>query len=267
MLTYKFNTIRYIAKVTMVYKCAAVNCRSGYRGEKQDQKVTFHSFALEDKHLLQTWLKRLARKDYVPTKNSKLCFLHFKFEDYVTDSTDQKEWRKRKRETATLIRKLLRKDACPSIFKDLLSCYTYNNYLVRSGLSTSSRFENEAARLKEQSEVFLNADKVESFKDLIEKLPEELHRQRYILHRTKNGADLFFLSDHRPYTILSAVFINMVMEVTVYNNEQIVPSSSYNHIMPTSKVTMVSQVSNLLAFVKNLDLKNQRPKSSLKQIF
>ena len=45
------------------------------------------------------------------------------------------------------------------------------------------------------------------------------------------------------------------MEVTVYNNEQIVPLTSYNHIMPTSKVIMFSQVSNLLAFAKNLDLK------------
>ena len=139
----------------MVYKCTAINCRSGYREKKQDQKVTFHSFPLEDKHLLQTWLKRLARKDYVPTKNSKLCSLHFKFENFVTDSTDQKGWRKRKRETTTLIRKRLRKDACPSIFKDLPPYYTENNYLVRSGLSTSSsRFKNEAARLEEQNEVF-----------------------------------------------------------------------------------------------------------------
>ena len=131
--------------------------------------MTFHSFPLEDKHLPQTWLKRLARKDYVPTKHSKLCSLHFKFEDFVTDSTDQKGWRKRKRETATLIRKRLKKDACPSIFKDLPSYYTHNNHLVRSGLSTSSsRFKNEAAQLEEQNEVFLNADKVESFKDLIE---------------------------------------------------------------------------------------------------
>ena len=110
----------------------------------------------------------------------------------------------------------------------------------------------------------MNADKVESFKDLIEKLPEELHRQRYILHRTENGADLICLSDYRPYTILSAVFINMDMEVTVYNNEQIVPSSSYNHIMPTSKVTMVSHVSNLLAFAKNLDLKKPAAEEQFK---
>ena len=142
----------------MVYKCTSINCRSDYRGEKQDQKVTFHSYPLKDKHLLQTWLKRLARKDYVRIKHSKLCSLHFKFEDFVTDSTDQKGWRKRKRETATLIRKRLRKNTCPSIFKDSPSYYTHNNHLVRSGLSTSSsRFENEAARLEEQNEVFLNA--------------------------------------------------------------------------------------------------------------
>ena len=115
----------------MVYKCAAINCRSGYRGEKQNQKVTFHSFSLEDKHFLQTWLKQLARKDYVSTKHFKLCSLHFKFEDFATDSTDQREWRKRKRETAILIRKRLKKNACPSIFKDLPSYYTHNLVMSR----------------------------------------------------------------------------------------------------------------------------------------
>ena len=117
----------------------------------------------------------------------------------------------------------VRKDLRPSIFKDLPSCYTHNNHLIRSGLSTSSRFKSEAPRLEEQNEVFFNADKVKSFKDLIEKLPEELHRQRYILHRTENGADSICLSDHRPFTILSAVFINMDMEVTVYYNEELCP--------------------------------------------
>ena len=54
------------------------------------------------------------------------------------------------------------------------------------------------------------------------------------------------------------------MEVTVYNNERIVSSSSYNHIMPTSKVKIVSQVSNLLAFAKNLDLKKPAAKEQFK---
>ena len=45
------------------------------------------------------------------------------------------------------------------------------------------------------------------------------------------------------------------MELTVYHNDQIVSLSFYKHILPISKVTMVSQVSNLLAFAKNLGLK------------
>ena len=48
------------------------------------------------------------------------------------------------------------------------------------------------------------------------------------------------------------------MEVTVYNNKQIVLSSSYNHII------MVSQVSNLLAFAKNLDLKKPAAEEQFK---
>ena len=75
-----------------------------------------------------------------------------------------------KKERTSLIRKRLRKDAFRSIFKDLPSYYTQNNHLVRSGLLTSSsRHENEAAQLEEENEVFLNADKVEIFQDLIKK--------------------------------------------------------------------------------------------------
>ena len=42
----------------MVNKCCAINCRSGYTGEKKDPDVTFHSFPLHDKELLQDRLKR-----------------------------------------------------------------------------------------------------------------------------------------------------------------------------------------------------------------
>ena len=54
------------------------------------------------------------------------------------------------------------------------------------------------------------------------------------------------------------------MEVTVYNNERSVPSSSYNYIVPISEVTMVSQVSNLLALAKNLHLKKPAAEKQFK---
>ena len=136
----------------MFYKFSTINCRSRCNGEKQDQRASFHSFPSNSSNLVGT----TSKKNYIPTKHSKLCSLHFKSEeDFVTDSTDQKTRRKRKRETFSLIRRQRRKDACPLIFKNLPSCYTHNDHLVRSGLSTTSfRFENKAARIEEQNKIF-----------------------------------------------------------------------------------------------------------------
>ena len=99
----------------MVYKSAAINCRSGYDEESKDPNVTFHAFPLHDQQLLQAWHKRLARKDFTPTKYSKLCSIHFPPEDFVTESTDQSNRRKRKRESRKLIRRHLKNDAHPTI--------------------------------------------------------------------------------------------------------------------------------------------------------
>ena len=60
----------------------------------------------------------------------KLCSLHFKFEDFVTDSTDEKGWRKRNR-NGNFNKKATKKKCMPSIFKNLPSYYTHNNHLVR----------------------------------------------------------------------------------------------------------------------------------------
>ena len=50
-----------------------------------------------------------SKKSYI---HFKLCSLHFKSEDFITDSSDQKTWRKTKKETLNLIRrKRRRKDA------------------------------------------------------------------------------------------------------------------------------------------------------------
>ena len=80
----------------MVYKCAAINCWSGYDEESKDSIVTFHAFPLHNQQLLQAWHKRLARKDFTPTKYSKLCSIHFTPEDFVTESNDQSNRRKKK---------------------------------------------------------------------------------------------------------------------------------------------------------------------------
>jgi len=239
----------------MGYKCAALNCRSGYDGEAKDSSVSFHAFPLHNKQLLQLWTKRLARKDFVPSKYSRLCSLHFVSEDFVTESNDINNRRKRKRKSATLEKRRLKSDVAPSVFTDLPTYYAFENAPQRSGLSTSSsRHEKEAARLEECCEAFLNADKIDNFNDLITKLSEELGRQKYLIHHVDNGVYLIHLSEQTPPSILATIFINTELEVALFQDQKSIPSSAYHHILPTKKVTLLSHVSNLMAFGKNKKL-------------
>ena len=236
----------------MVYKCTALNCRSGYDGENKDSTLTYHAFPLQDQKLLQVWLKRLARKDFTPSKYSKLCSLHFASDDFIVKSNDLNNRRKRKRESTKLVRRRLKDDAVPSILNGLPSYYTPKSELRRSGLSaSSSRHENQASRLAERCETFLNYDKVENFEELIEKLPEELHRQKYLLHNRDSGAFLIHLSEETTPSPLATIFINANLEIEIYQNQAFLPSSAYKHILPTKKVTLLSQLANLIAFAKN----------------
>jgi len=107
----------------MVNKCAAFGCTSGYKRKAQSvddaagsQKVTFHSFPLHDKQLCEKWLRANPRKDYVPSKNSRLCSLHFHPSDFVDVHNDTNKRRDRARAEKKLYRRYLKDDAVPSIF-------------------------------------------------------------------------------------------------------------------------------------------------------
>ncbi|XP_046387215.1 uncharacterized protein LOC124156615 [Ischnura elegans] len=77
--------------------CAAYNCREkSARGG-----LSFHSFP-RDPFILKKWCYALRRKDFVPTKNSKLCSKHFTPDSFNTSAWSSKP--------------VLRPDAVPSIF-------------------------------------------------------------------------------------------------------------------------------------------------------
>ena len=55
---------RKIFILKMVYKCAAINCKSGYSSEEKKLNITYHSFPLKNEELLCNWLKNIARKNF-----------------------------------------------------------------------------------------------------------------------------------------------------------------------------------------------------------
>ena len=94
-----------------------------------------------------------------------------------------------------MVKRRLKDNTYLSIFNNLPAYYTYKSILARSGVALcSSRHENAAARQEEQCDTFLNADKIENFNDLLEKISKEIHHQEYLLHQTDVGVNLFYLS-------------------------------------------------------------------------
>ena len=145
--------------------------------------------------------------------------------------------------------------------------YTYKSTPARSGVaSSSSRHENAAARLEEQCNTFLNADKIENFNDLLQKISKEIHHQGYLLHETDVGVNLFYLSPQQPLSINASIFINTDLEVTIYQKQQMMPPSSYQHIIFNNKVALISQVTNLMALAKNKESETKKTEKFLLNI-
>jgi len=108
----------------MVNKCTALGCSSGYKRKQQNTddedgsyKITFHSFSLHDKELCQKLVRANNRKDYVPTKHSKLCSLHFKPCDFVDIHKDTNKRRDKTRATKTLCKVCERRRRSVDFFK------------------------------------------------------------------------------------------------------------------------------------------------------
>jgi len=105
----------------MVNKCSAFGCTSGYKrkNDATDASVTFHAYPLNNKELCDKWVKANPRKDFLPSKHSKLCSLHFHPSDFQTERTDSNVSRRLSAVSEQPVRRRLKSDAVPSIFANV----------------------------------------------------------------------------------------------------------------------------------------------------
>ena len=124
----------------MVNKCSGFGCKSGYKSNKQVEssgpRLTFHSFPINNKPLCELWIRANPRKDFIPSKHSKLCSLHFRQSDFVEERQD-KDTARVKRISKKLIQRYLKDDAVPSIFEICPKYLSTSDSVIVS----SSRFE------------------------------------------------------------------------------------------------------------------------------
>ncbi|XP_039277668.1 THAP domain-containing protein 1 isoform X1 [Nilaparvata lugens] len=83
----------------MVMYCVAFGCKNGHVRGKE---IPFHSFPFKRPKLLKLWIEAIRRKNWKPSKSSRICGAHFLSTDYLQKPGSTQ--------------KLLKPDAIPSVF-------------------------------------------------------------------------------------------------------------------------------------------------------
>ena len=93
----------------MVY-CAAVNCKNGSRKNQSDNKNKVAFFNFPNGKIRRICIQKVRRKQWTPTRNSKLCSDHFEGSCFVQNLVVSKSigWSHKKLE--------LKPDAVPTLF-------------------------------------------------------------------------------------------------------------------------------------------------------
>jgi hypothetical protein len=192
--------------------------------------------------------------DFQPTSSSRLCSKHFASHDFIETRQDSNSSRKRAKGALEL--RYLKPHAVPSIFPDYPSYMSRETVLQRStAASSSSRYEAMTSRLEEQNEEFLTTDNINDLNDINHKYST--------CDTTPKG---FFVQSHVTFIcflllelegsvpmIRASVKItsDMVVSACVYGAP--VPTNLLKPFLAMGKVTHLSQLINLLCFIKSYE--------------
>ena len=136
----------------------------GHSPSESDARITFHSFP-QDETVRAKWIRAISRKDFVPTKHSRVCSLHFRETDFVEEHCDINTTLRKKLSASQLKLRHLEKDAVQSIFPSVPSYLTSPAVTPRSSASAAcaaSRRQKEGRRLEMLEESYTPDDVVES---------------------------------------------------------------------------------------------------------
>lgn len=239
-------------------------CYCLFKGDSSTSsgRVTLHKFPLHDENLTKHWLKAMHREDFKPTEFSRLCSLHFHPIDFVTDSKDSNNRRKRKRGEVVLAKRRLSDTAVPSVFPHAPSYLSSEAPVVRGTRATAEgRRELEESYLADLMSSFEQEDDITNLtlQQLMDKLladdniPSEfeccLRENTLIIYHLT-------LTDHVP-KIRSSIALDSERNAVVSVDGIVLPASQLNDLL-IHTVRLYSQLTNLMARVKALSTDSNR---------
>jgi len=246
----------------MVNKCSAFGCTSGYVTEQRsdsEQKVTFHAYPLHDKDLCDKWIKANPCKDFVPSKHSKLCSLHFRESDFISKRTDSNAAR-RKRKSAVCeqpLRRHLLPGAVPSIFTNVPEYLSTPKAPSRTTTSatSASRRERETLKLQQLEESFSANDDISALtlSDIQAKLESETAVPDGYCRAIISSKLLLCLLDVDGDVpqLAACITLHMDLKPVVSVSGKLVSKSHYKDLLTGDAVKQISQLVNLMARVKS----------------
>ena len=248
----------------MVNKCTAYGCTSGYYFYKKNhdpnitdatEKITFHSFPFKNQDLFDKWIRAISRDNFVPSKWSRLCSLHFHPTDFVENHTDSNLKRKRIHKAGKLAKRYLKEDAVPSIFQNAPKYLSRPNVAPRptSRATTSQRQELEALELNQLETSFLADDDISGLhpSEIGNKLNEESTRPEGFFTSIVGDTLLIYMlgiNDDIP-KIQGCIIVKQDHQVVLSIDNKITPASQFKDLIPGTLKKM-SQLINLMARVK-----------------
>jgi len=240
-------------------KCVAFGCKSGYKSAANDSqckdvKITFHTYPINNKELCDKWNRANPRQDFLPSKHSKLCSLHFKPTDFIEERKDSNAARARRKSHGVLGDKLkqryLKDDAVPSLFPNAPSYLSSSNSsgVPRETVSatSSSRLEREVQRFDELEKSFLASDDISTCttNDIMERLDIESAVPEGFMTSLTDGVLLLYLLQ------ISNDCIPSVKSCIAVKSDLSVVASQYADLFK-GQVQRMSQLLNLMARIKS----------------
>ncbi|KAF2882524.1 hypothetical protein ILUMI_23660 [Ignelater luminosus] len=204
----------------VVSTCCVPACRSNY--DQESEKVSVFSFP-KDPNLQSKWIKAICREDFIITKNSKVCKLHFRDVDIET-TVNMWDEKTGKKVTAPLSYPKLAADAIPVFVP---GCPSYLSSTSTSATSRESpearrnRLENDFLRktISENVESYAqykNKVSVETFEDLKFKIDNFKVPDKWIIMKHEKRVNFLLICNPQNPKLQCSVGINEDLSVFVF---------------------------------------------------
>ena len=251
----------------MVYICCVPGCKTIYKSNISNEKVALFQFP-QNVELRQKWINAIPRKNWTVTHTHRVCALHFQSTDFVEFSCDKKERRRVKRNFEKLGRPRLKTSAIPHIFSGLPHYLSKTNSAPRKtkAATSSARLELLNINIESSNNSIFESEAFDDFSTLKQKIQREVLPSGFITDFLDDCIWFYYIvysSDQNDSpTIDASVKVSTNLEITAFVKSSRLPSSMYDSLLSCSKVSTVSEISNVLALCKSLCTNTYHPQSN-----